>query len=151
MSQRILKALMQLFAIIARVDEEIDIQNPITQGNGRNIVQSFLKQELGSAAVEEYLKLFDEFLIAIPNEFANGNLPPPSWASSILKNMKINTTGTIHAGDAITLYPGTMPLKPLIPVRNNSAMSTRVPHSGHVTTSPSKPLSEYSQPGHLAS
>lgn len=55
---------MQLFAIIARVDEEIDILNPVTQGAGRNIVQSFLKQELGSAAVEEYLKLFDEFLIA---------------------------------------------------------------------------------------
>ena len=64
MSQRILKALMQLFAIIARVDEEIDILNPVTQGAGRNIVQSFLKQEIGSAAVEEYLKLFDEFLIA---------------------------------------------------------------------------------------
>ncbi|MFT5819438.1 MAG: ABC-type multidrug transport system ATPase subunit [Crocinitomix sp.] len=64
MSQRILKALMQLFAIIARVDEEIDILNPVTQGAGRNIVQSFLNQELGSAAVEEYLKLFDEFLIA---------------------------------------------------------------------------------------
>lgn len=64
MSQRILKALMQLFAIIARVDEEIDIQNPVTQGNGRKIVMSFLREELGSAAVEEYLKLFDEFLIA---------------------------------------------------------------------------------------
>jgi ABC transport system ATP-binding/permease protein len=64
MSQRILKALMQLFAIIARVDEEIDIQNPITKGHGRNIVQSFLNQELGSEAVEEYLTLFDEFLIA---------------------------------------------------------------------------------------
>lgn len=64
MSQRILKALMQLFAIIARVDEEIDIQNPVTQGNGRKIVKSFLSEELGSAAVEEYLKLFDEFLIA---------------------------------------------------------------------------------------
>lgn len=64
MSQRILKALMQLFAIIARVDEEIDIQNPVTQGAGRKIVQSFLREELGSAAVEEYLKLFDEFLIA---------------------------------------------------------------------------------------
>lgn len=55
---------MQLFAIIARVDEEIDIQNPITKGNGRKIVKSFLNEELGSAAVEEYLGLFDEFLIA---------------------------------------------------------------------------------------
>jgi hypothetical protein len=64
MSQRILRALMQLFAIIARVDEEIDIENPITKGAGRKIVHAFLKQELGSATVEEYLKIFDEFLIA---------------------------------------------------------------------------------------
>lgn len=64
MSQRILKALMQLFAIIARVDEEIDEKNPITKGNGRKIVQAFLSQELGSATVEEYLRVFDEFLIA---------------------------------------------------------------------------------------
>ena len=64
MSERILKALMQLFAIIARVDEEIDSTAPITSGAGRNIVEAFLKQELGSAAVEEYLNLFDEFLIS---------------------------------------------------------------------------------------
>lgn len=55
---------MQLFAIIARVDEEIDSQAPVTTGAGRNIVEAFLSQELGAAAVEEYLKLFDEFLIS---------------------------------------------------------------------------------------
>ncbi|MBK7129673.1 MAG: ATP-binding cassette domain-containing protein [Crocinitomicaceae bacterium] len=64
MSERILKALMQLFAIIARVDEEIDSTKPITSGAGRTIVEAFLRQELGSAAVEEYLNLFDEFLIS---------------------------------------------------------------------------------------
>lgn len=64
MSERILKALMQLFAIIARVDEEIDSTAPVTSGAGRNIVEAFLRQELGSAAVQEYLNLFDEFLIS---------------------------------------------------------------------------------------
>ncbi|MEZ4923844.1 MAG: hypothetical protein R2780_11780, partial [Crocinitomicaceae bacterium] len=64
MSERILKALMQLFAIIARVDEEIDSQEPTTSGEGRKIVESFLSQELSSAAVHEYLDLFDEFLIS---------------------------------------------------------------------------------------
>lgn len=64
MSERILKALMQLFAIIARVDEEIDSTKPVTTGAGRTIVEAFLRQELGSAAVEEYLNLFDEFLIS---------------------------------------------------------------------------------------
>lgn len=55
---------MQLFAIIARVDEEIDSQEPVTTGDGRKIVEAFLKQELGAAAVEEYLSVFDEFLIS---------------------------------------------------------------------------------------
>ena len=64
MSERILKALMQLFAIIARVDDDIDNEQPITTGEGRDIVEAFLNQELGSAMVEEYLQLFDEFLIA---------------------------------------------------------------------------------------
>ena len=54
MSERILKALMQLFAIIARVDG--------VTNSGRVIVQSFLKQQLNQELVDQYLKLFDEFL-----------------------------------------------------------------------------------------
>ena len=56
MSERILKALMQMFAIIAKVDG-------ITSSS-RAIVQSFLKQLLSNEQVEQYLKLFDEFLEA---------------------------------------------------------------------------------------
>jgi len=56
MSERILKALMQMFAIIARVDGIND--------NGRLIVQSFLKQQLNQELVDQYLKIFDEFLEA---------------------------------------------------------------------------------------
>lgn len=54
MSERILKALMQLFAIVARVD---GISN-----SGRAIVQAFLKLQLPLEMVEHYLKLYDEFL-----------------------------------------------------------------------------------------
>ena len=54
MSERILKALMQLFAIIAKVDG-------ITSAS-RGIVESFLKQQLNIELVEEYLKVFDDFL-----------------------------------------------------------------------------------------
>ncbi|MBK9672583.1 MAG: ATP-binding cassette domain-containing protein [Bacteroidetes bacterium] len=54
MSERILKALMQLFAIIAKVDG--------VTNSGRYIVQSFLKQQLNQELVDEYLKLFDEFV-----------------------------------------------------------------------------------------
>ncbi|WP_317898192.1 ATP-binding cassette domain-containing protein [Aurantibacillus circumpalustris] len=54
MSERILRALMQMFAIIAKVD---GINN-----TGRQIVQSFLKQQLNLEQVEIYLKIFDEYL-----------------------------------------------------------------------------------------
>ncbi len=64
MSERILKALMQLFAIIARVDEEVDIEKRNTSGEGRKIVEELLGQELKSADVQGYLKLFDDFLIS---------------------------------------------------------------------------------------
>ncbi|MFY9310109.1 MAG: ATP-binding cassette domain-containing protein [Bacteroidia bacterium] len=56
MSERILKALMQMFAIIAKVDGLND--------NGRMIVQSFLKQQLNQELVDQYLAIFDEFLEA---------------------------------------------------------------------------------------
>ncbi len=56
MSERILKALMQMFAIIARVDGIND--------NGRLIVQSFLKQQLNQELVDQYLAIFDSFLEA---------------------------------------------------------------------------------------
>ncbi|HTF05536.1 MAG TPA: ATP-binding cassette domain-containing protein [Bacteroidia bacterium] len=54
MSERILKALMQLFAIIAKVDG-------VTSAS-RGIVESFLKQQLNIELVEEYLTVFDDFL-----------------------------------------------------------------------------------------
>lgn len=56
MSERILRALMQMFAIIAKVD---GITN-----TGRAIVESFLKQQLNQEQVETYLKIFDEFIDA---------------------------------------------------------------------------------------
>jgi ABC-type multidrug transport system ATPase subunit len=54
MIERILRALMQMFAIIAKVD---GINN-----TGRQIVQSFLKSQLNLEQVETYLKIFDEYL-----------------------------------------------------------------------------------------
>jgi ABC transport system ATP-binding/permease protein len=54
MSERILRALMQMFAIIAKVDG--------VNNSGRLIVQSFLKQQLNLEQVETYLKIFDEYL-----------------------------------------------------------------------------------------
>ncbi|MCX8079760.1 MAG: ATP-binding cassette domain-containing protein [Bacteroidia bacterium] len=56
MSEQILRALMQLFAIIARVDG--------VNNTGRQIVQSFLNQQLSDEQVKTYLDLFDAFLEA---------------------------------------------------------------------------------------
>lgn len=56
MSERILRALMQMFAIIAKVDG--------VNNTGRAIVQSFLKQQLNQEQVDVYLSIFDEYLEA---------------------------------------------------------------------------------------
>jgi len=56
MSEEILKALMQLFAIIAKVNKDGNT------GASKGIVESYLKQHLNTKGQEEYLKLFDEFV-----------------------------------------------------------------------------------------
>jgi len=53
MSEEILKALMQLFAIIAKQDEGVE-------SNEREYVKNFLTQQLNDEAVPEYLAFFDE-------------------------------------------------------------------------------------------
>lgn len=56
MSEEILKALMHLFAIIARVDKDGDI------GFSKNIVKAYLKQHLNQAGQTEYLELFNQYV-----------------------------------------------------------------------------------------
>jgi len=55
MSEEILKALMQLFAIIAKQDVGLSDKE-------REFVENFLKQQLNESAVKEYLALFDSFI-----------------------------------------------------------------------------------------
>lgn len=54
MSENILRALMQLFAIVVGVRGIND--------KTRSLVESFLKQQLNQELVDEYLKVFDEFI-----------------------------------------------------------------------------------------
>lgn len=54
MSEKLLKALMQLFAIIADTD---DVNN-----KSRRVVENFLKQRLSQDQVVEYLGIYDEYL-----------------------------------------------------------------------------------------
>jgi ABC-type multidrug transport system ATPase subunit len=64
MSERILRALMQLFAIIAKVDEVTEASpEAIAASNGRRIIEGFLRSELNEELILKYLHLFDEFLL----------------------------------------------------------------------------------------
>ena len=55
MSDRILRALMQLFAIVRYRDDDAGL-------NSRNVVRLFLNQQLSQNFVEKYLQVFDEYL-----------------------------------------------------------------------------------------
>ncbi len=58
MSESILKALMQLFAIIANLDRSEDTKK------SRIVVESYLRMQLSQQLIDEYLLLFDEFFNA---------------------------------------------------------------------------------------
>lgn len=90
MSERILKALMQLFAIIARVDDEESGESD-HQGGGRKIVELFLKQQLPLELVQEYLKLFDEFLDAHQGKSAKKDGQRKRTSVNSVKVLKICT------------------------------------------------------------
>jgi len=65
MSERILKALMQLFAIIAKVEDN-SVDEPVPEGknDGRQIVLDFLEYQLNKELVNEYIQVFDAYLEA---------------------------------------------------------------------------------------
>jgi len=67
MSERILRALMQLFAIIAQVDESDinDETQEIKSTKGKRIIKSFLRAELSSLMVQKYLDLFEGYVEAL--------------------------------------------------------------------------------------
>lgn len=83
MSERILKALMHLFAIIAR---------PHSEGEDRRaIVESFLKQQLNQELVEEYLKIFDDFFVLYQNKQNDEGKLTKSISLSSVKVLRICT------------------------------------------------------------
>ncbi len=59
MSETILRALMRLFAIIADVDN--DSASEVSE-RGREVVASYLKQQLSQELVDQYLKLFMQYV-----------------------------------------------------------------------------------------
>lgn len=85
MSEEILKALMQLFAIIAKQDEGV-----VT--NEREYVVNFLTQQLNDEAVNEYIKLFDEhagLLDEKEEELGDEDKPKKVKLTSVKDSVKI--------------------------------------------------------------
>ncbi len=84
MSEEILKALMQLFAIIAKQDEGVE-------SNEREYVLTFLRQQLNDEAVEEYIALFDEHagLLDEKDEPTDDGQPKKVKLTSVKDSVKI--------------------------------------------------------------
>jgi len=76
MSEKILRALMRLFAIIAKADETTD--------NSAEVVESYLKHQLNNEQVKEYLGIYEEFLNA-QEEGAEGEKKKRRLAVSSVK------------------------------------------------------------------
>ena len=76
MSEEVLKALMQLFAIIIKQDEGLT-------SSERAYVETFLKQQLSSGEVIEYIKLFDTFAGEMDREAASEKAKRTSVIDSV--------------------------------------------------------------------
>jgi ABC transport system ATP-binding/permease protein len=83
MSERILKALMQLFALIAGPRS--------SNRSGRHIVESFLYQQLNDSLVDEYIKLFDGYYALYQKKQSEEDRRAKNLALSSVKVLKICT------------------------------------------------------------
>ncbi len=80
MSESILKALMQLFAIIANTESAEEG----VSSTSRNIVESYLKQQLNKELLDEYLGIYDDFITKHHNKGGKKKL-----SSNSVKVLKI--------------------------------------------------------------
>lgn len=106
MSEEILKALIQLFALIAYPRTEIKSR--------RVIVKSFLHQQLNSRLVEEYLQLFDRLQDEHEQRLSNKEKFNKRYAASSVKVLKIAT----GINEALTYYQKLIVLIQLIEFLN---------------------------------
>lgn len=85
MSESILKALMQLFAIIAWPEEKGVL------GDRRAIVESFLKLQINQDLVDEYLKVFDSYYDLYQLKLSEKSKSVKRASSSSVRLLKICT------------------------------------------------------------
>ncbi|HOP03359.1 MAG TPA: ATP-binding cassette domain-containing protein [Tenuifilaceae bacterium] len=89
MSESILKALMQLFAIIAHPED--DLGDDGTDGDRRVVVESFLRQQLNQDLVREYLKVFDYYYDIHQEKQSEKSKTKKRTSSSSVRVLKICT------------------------------------------------------------
>ncbi len=106
MSEEILKALIQLFALIAFPRTEIKSR--------RIIVKSFLNQQLNSRLVEDYLQLFDKLQGEHEQRLSNKEKFRKRHSASSVKVLKIAT----EINEALTYYQKLIVLIQLIEFLN---------------------------------
>ena len=83
MSEQILKALMQLFAIIATPDSHSE--------DRKTVVESFLKRQLNQELVKEYLKVFNAYYLEYQDKQKKSNKQNRIISSSSVRVLKICT------------------------------------------------------------
>jgi len=83
MSEQILKALMQLFAIIAHPTSETS--------NRRSIVESFLKRQLNQETVKLYIEVFDNYYSIHEEKLSEKSKRKKRTSSSSVRVLKICT------------------------------------------------------------
>ncbi len=93
MSDRILRALMHLFAIIAKIDDvnESDNSSKIQSSRGKKIVEDFLKSELSSDYIEKYIHIFEDHLISLRGKKNKKNQNEKRTALHSVKILRICT------------------------------------------------------------
>jgi ABC-type multidrug transport system ATPase subunit/uncharacterized tellurite resistance protein B-like protein len=89
MSESILKALMQLFAIIARPED--DQGEGEGDGDRRTVVETFLRQQLNQELVREYLKVFDYYYELYQEKQSEKSKTKKRTSSSSVRVLKICT------------------------------------------------------------
>ncbi len=107
MSEEILKALIQLFALVAFPRSE-------SSQSRRHIVKSFLNQQLNSRLVEEYLALFDKYHEEQEQRLSDKNRFHKRLTGASVKVLKIAT----GINEALTYYQKIIVLIQLIEFLN---------------------------------
>ncbi len=91
MSESILKALMQLFAIIAHPENDQDDTEELGKSDRRSVVESFLRQQLNQELVKEYLRVFDYYYELYQEKQSEKSKTKKRTSSSSVRVLKICT------------------------------------------------------------